>query len=118
MSGRGSGVPCASDEASSMDGGSRGRPKIGARVLRMSRALVTRHAPCFKRLLAPAERGSSGLPGTAKTSRPCSPANRAVIREPERSAASTTTTPSEIPEIRRLRRENPWRAERSRGSAR
>ena len=46
----------------------------------------------------------SGLPGTAKTSRPCSPAKRAVISEPERSAASITTTPSEIPEISRLRR--------------
>src|SRR5262249_2234676 len=44
------------------------------------------------------------LPGTANTSRPCSPAKRAVISEPERSAASTTTTPSEIPEIRRLQR--------------
>ena len=65
---------------------------------------VTRQAPCFSRLLVPAERGSSGLPGTAKTSRPCSPAKRAVISEPERSAASTTTTPSEMPEIRRLRR--------------
>ena len=65
---------------------------------------VTRQAPCLSRLLVPAERGSSGLPGTAKTSRPCSPANRAVISEPERSAASTTTTPSEMPEIRRLRR--------------
>src|SRR5712691_4682743 len=45
MSGRGSGAPCASDEASSMEGGSGGRPKIGARVSRMSPALVTRHAP-------------------------------------------------------------------------
>src|SRR5262249_2301919 len=44
------------------------------------------------------------LPGTANTSRPCSPAKRAVISEPERSAASTTTTPSEIPEITRLQR--------------
>lgn len=49
----------------------------------MSRADVTRPAPCFKRLLVPAERGSSGLPGTANTSRPCSPAKQAVIREPE-----------------------------------
>ena len=36
---------------------------------------------------------------------PCSPANRAVINEPDRSAASITTTASEIPEISRLRRE-------------
>jgi len=56
--------------------------------------------------MVPAERGSSGLPGTANTSRPCSPANRAVISEPDRSAASTTTTPSEIPEFRQL-----WRGE-------
>jgi hypothetical protein len=85
-------------------GGAGGRPRIGARVSRISRAEVTRQAPCFRRLLVPAERGSSGLPGTAKTSRPCSPAKRAVISEPERSAASITTTPSEIPEISRLRR--------------
>jgi len=44
----------------------------------MSRALVTRHAPCFRRLLVPAARGSSGLPGTANTSRPCSPANSLI----------------------------------------
>jgi hypothetical protein len=33
----------------------------------MSRAEVTKAAPCFSRLLVPAERGSSGLPGTAKS---------------------------------------------------
>ena len=43
-------------------------------------------------------------PGTANTSRPCSAAMRAVISDPERRAASTTTTPSEVPEISRLRR--------------
>ena len=52
----------------------------------------------------PSARGSSGEPGTAKTSRPCSPASRAVISEPERRAASTMTTPTESPEISRLRR--------------
>ena len=52
----------------------------------------------------PPQRGSSGEPGTANTSRPCSSAIRAVIREPERRAASTTTTPSASPEISRLRR--------------
>ena len=89
--------------------------KIGASVSTMSRAQVTRQAPCFSRLLVPAERGSSGLPGTAKTSRPCSPARRAVISEPERSAASTTTTPSEMPEISRLRRGKSLSARREAG---
>jgi hypothetical protein len=49
-------------------------------------------------------RRASGLPGTANTSRPCSPAKQAAISDPERSAASITTTPIEIPEISRLRR--------------
>ena len=51
-----------------------------------------------------AQRGSSGEPGTANTSRPASCASRAVIRLPERSAASTTTTPSDSPAMIRLRR--------------
>ena len=51
----------------------------------------------------PSARGSSGEPGTAKTSRPCSPAKRAVMSEPERRAASTTTVPSARPETMRLR---------------
>ena len=42
-------------------------------------------------------------PGTANTSRPCSSAQRAVIREPLRSVASTTTTPRARPLMRRLR---------------
>jgi hypothetical protein len=84
--GRGRGAPCSSEEASSVFGAG-GRPRIGASASTMSLADVTRQAPCFSRLLVPAERGSSGLPGTAKTSRPCSPAKRAVMSEPERSAA-------------------------------
>jgi len=43
-------------------------------------------------------------PGTANTSRPCSPARRAVIRLPERSAASITSTPRASPAMIRLRR--------------
>ena len=39
-----------------------------ARASTMSRALVTRQAPCLRRLLVPVECGSRGLPGTAKTS--------------------------------------------------
>ena len=42
-------------------------------------------------------------PGTAKTSRPKSEARRAVISEPERREASTTTTPDESPAMIRLR---------------
>ena len=42
-------------------------------------------------------------PGTASTSRPCSPARRAVMSDPERAAASITSTPSESPDISRLR---------------
>ena len=45
---------------------------------------VTGVAPCLMRPFVPSARGSSGEPGTAKTSRPCSSAKRAVIREPER----------------------------------
>ncbi len=69
-----------------------------------SLAPVTSVAPSRSSLLVPAQRGSSGEPGTAKTSRPCSPASLAVMREPERSAASTTSTPRLMPEISRLRR--------------
>ena len=58
-------------------------------------AVSVRCAPWRIRSLAPRERGSSGDPGTANSSRPASWARRAVIRLPERSAASTTTTPSD-----------------------
>ena len=37
-------------------------------------ASVTGVAPCLSNPLVPSQRGSSGEPGTAKTSRPCSPA--------------------------------------------
>ena len=52
----------------------------------------------------PPRAGSSGEPGTAKTSRPCSLAKRAVISEPDRRAASTTTVARLRPEMMRLRR--------------
>jgi hypothetical protein len=88
-------------------GGSRnsiGRPMIGSTAWMTSEASVVSVAPCLIRSLVPAARGSSGEPGTANTSRPCSAAIRAVISDPERMAASTTTTPSAAPEISRLRR--------------
>ncbi len=65
--------------------------------LMTSSASVTRVAPCLMRSLVPSARGSSGEPGTANTSRPCSSAMRAVISEPERCAASTITTPTAQP---------------------
>ena len=86
------------------------RPRIGSITAITSAASVTGVAPCLSSPLVPSLRGSSGEPGTAKTSRPCSPASRAVISDPERRAASTITTPSESPEIRRLRRGNRERA--------
>jgi hypothetical protein len=49
---------------------------------------------------------ASGLwiePGRAKTSRPAIPARRAVIREPEALAASTTTVPAASPAMMRFR---------------
>ena len=70
-------------------------PRIGRSTASTSAASVTSVAPCLSRPLVPSARGSSGEPGTANTSRPCSSAMRAVISEPERRAASTTTTPSD-----------------------
>ena len=51
-------------------------------------------APSRISWLQPCARGSSGEPGTAITSRPASAASRAVISEPDRGAASTTTVPA------------------------
>ncbi len=49
--------------------------------------------------------GVSTRPGTAMHSRPCSSTHsRAVINAPERFAASTTNTPSDMPEMIRFRR--------------
>ena len=61
-------------------------PMIGWSTATISAASVTGVAPCLRRPLVPSARGSSGEPGTAKTSRPCSSASRAVISEPERFA--------------------------------
>ena len=59
----------------------------------MSAADVAIVAPPLSSLFVPSARGSSGWPGTANTSRPCSAAIRAVISDPDRVAASTITTP-------------------------
>jgi len=71
------------------------RPRIGSIAANTSEASVTGIAPCLSNPFVPSQRGSRGEPGTAKTSRPCSPASRAVIREPDRRAASTMMTPIE-----------------------
>src|SRR5262249_51933187 len=82
---------------------STGWPRIGRSAATTSPASVTSVAPCLMRSFVPSARGSSES-GTANTSRPCSSAKRAVISEPERLAASTTTMPAHNPEMSRLRR--------------
>ena len=98
---------CRQQVASAL-GQRRGKMRARARAM-MSSALSTSVAPLRMRSLVPRQRGSSGEPGTANTSRPCSSAKRAVMSEPEPSAASTTSTPSAMPEMMRLRR-GKWRA--------
>ena len=71
-----------------------------------------------QQLVAAAARGSSGEPGTANTSRPCSSAKRAVISEPDLAPASTTTTPSARPAMMRLRRGKSSPAARRRAAVR
>ena len=70
---------------------------------RISAGLVAGNAPCLRRLLQPCESGLVMLPGTAKTSLPCSSAWAAVLSVPLRSAASVITTTSARPATRRLR---------------
>jgi hypothetical protein len=63
-------------------------------------------APCLIRVFGPCEFLLVTLPGTARTSRFHSRAQREVIRVPLDSAASTTSTPIEMPLMMRLRMEN------------
>ena len=63
-----------------------------------SAALRTSVAPSRISMLQPAARASNGWPGTASTSRPWSSAVRAVIRLPDRAAASTTITARDRPD--------------------
>src|ERR1043166_3135375 len=60
-------------------------------------------APCWRRLLQPRDVGLVRGPGTARTARPWSSAQSAVIRAPDPGAASTTTVTPASPEIRRFR---------------
>ena len=70
---------CCSAKATSGD-----KPESGTPASIMSSGVVTSVAPLFNRPFAPSACGSSGWPGTAKTSRPCSPARRAVTSVAER----------------------------------
>src|ERR1700691_17115 len=68
-----------------------------------SSQVATSFAPCLISVFGPQEFLFVTFPGTAKTSRFCSSAQRAVMRVPEYSAASTTSTPTDIPLKIRLR---------------
>ncbi len=68
-----------------------------------SSALSTSLAPCLISAWQPRDCGEWIEPGIAKTSRPASRAWRAVISEPEGSAASTTSVPRASPAMMRLR---------------
>src|SRR3569833_1318772 len=81
----------------------RGLPAKPATSSITSAADCTSTAPSRISWLHPWLRASSGEPGTAITSRPASPASRAVISEPDLGAASTTTVPAAIPAMLRLR---------------
>ena len=72
--------------------GRRAAPRRPQRLEHVGRAARTSVAPSRSSARQPAARGSIGWPGTAITSRPASAARRAVMSEPDRSAASTTTT--------------------------
>ena len=69
----------------------------------MSSALSTSLAPWRISAWQPRDSGEWIEPGTANTSRPYSAACRAVISEPDCSAASTTSVPRASPAMMRLR---------------
>src|SRR5207302_5704025 len=68
-----------------------------------SSQVATSLAPCLMRVLGPQEFLLVTLPGTANRSRFCSSAQRAVMRVPLYSPASTTRTPMARPLMMRLR---------------
>lgn len=85
------------------------RSRAGAKASRSSStssALSTSFAPCRSNAWHPRACGAWMEPGMAKTSLPCSAARRAVMSEPDCSAASTTSVPWLRPEMMRLRRES------------
>ena len=89
--------------------GAQAKASSRSSATRTSRASRMRCAPSRSKRLHPDARVSSGCPGTAITSRPCSAAMRAVIIDPDLNAASITTIPRDSPEMMRLRL-GKWRA--------
>ena len=73
-----------------------------------SSADSTSFAPVLMSAWHPFDSGEWIEPGTANTSRPWSAAQRAVMSEPDSTAASTTRQPRARPLIRRLRRGKLW----------
>ena len=63
----------------------------------------TTPAPAASSAFVPAEKRDVTGPGTARTGRPNCVAKSAVVSEPDRSAASTTTVSAASAAIRRLR---------------
>ena len=92
---------CASGERSPATAGYGGTglgfPTEGKSSESTSSAPRQRIAPSRSSSCAPAEVSEKTLPGTANTSRPKSLARRAVMSEPVRREASTTTTPDGEP---------------------
>ena len=74
-------------------GSSRSRIACGSQAI---------EAPCAISWLQPSDSASPTRPGTANTSRPCSSAKSAVMRDPERCRASTTRTMSASPLMMRF----------------
>ena len=75
-------------------------PRRWSRTSRVSR---TTAAPAASSPFVPAEKREVTGPGTAATGRPSCAAKSAVVSEPERSAASTTTVSAASPAMIRLR---------------
>ena len=75
---------------------------IAGNSSRMSAALSTSFAPCLIRAWQPRDVGEWIDPGIANTSRPASAARRAVMSEPDRTAASTTSVPRARPAMMRF----------------
>ena len=75
----------------------------GGSSCKMSCTVSTSVAPWRISAWQPRTWGAWMEPGMANTSRPCSAAKRAVMREPDLSAASTTSVPCASPAMMRLR---------------